>query len=88
MDPNAFTLVTLKSLFDEMAINAQAHAASYFSKNARVQMESLSMTFDLVKNPDETFGFADPESVNPIHTRYAYNGTTGSDLQTAPKIEE
>jgi hypothetical protein len=83
MDPDAFTLVTLKSIFDEMASNAQAHAASYFFKNTGVQMASLSMTFDLVKNADDTFGFARTDSANPIQARYAHNGTAGSDLQIA-----
>jgi hypothetical protein len=88
MDPDAFTLVTLKSIFDEMAVNAQTHAASYFSKNNRVQMASLSMTFDLVQNADETFGFAGPDSANLLHAHYAHSGAAGSHLHIAPKTED
>ena len=85
MNPNAFTLMTLKSIFDEMALNAQTHAASYFSKNNRVQMASLSMTFGLVKNADDTFRFAGPDSANSLQARYDHDGTAGSDLQIRPK---
>ena len=81
MNTDAFTLESLKSILDEAAIGAQAHAAAYFSQNIRVKMASLSMTFDLVRTSTETFAFAGPDSANLIHARYAHHLTADSELQ-------
>lgn len=84
MDPVAFKLETLKSLLDDTFLNAQKQVAFSLKNNTRIQVESISVTFGLMKNSDGTFGFAKSDFANPIHTRYKHRGKSGSNLELYP----